>query len=78
MHSGTQVEKRIITALEVGWGSVKSLTVLQPFPFLFAYHMLSKGPADPGKAAPGVERLNEDKGHRSFSRGLVREELIPF
>ena len=37
-------------------------SVLQPFHFLFGYPMLSKGPADPGKAALGVERLkNEDK-----------------
>lgn len=37
-------------------------SILQPFHFLFGYHMLSKGPADLGKAAPGVERpKKEDK-----------------
>lgn len=37
-------------------------SIFQSFHFLCHYQMLSKGPADPGKAAPGVETLkNEDK-----------------
>lgn len=40
--------------------------------------MLSKGPADPGKTAPGIETLkNEDKAIEVSVGGLVREELNP-
>lgn len=54
-------------------------SILQPFHFLFGYRMLSKGPADPGRAALGVERLkNEDKTTGVSVGGLVRAELNPF